>query len=196
MRSYSQFNLRLVRRHEQWMVVQRYSPATKSTYRQTLRLFLDFLKKKSAVDVTNLDVRRFMLDLSENGVSMISARRHLQCLRRFYDFLNLGGLVNYVAPRLVKLRRIPAKTPPYLSEQEVCRMIAAAATPREKALIEFFYATGCRLSEVCGLRIGNVNLRGLTARVTGKFGKPRVVLLTPSAADALRRYVGIRDSGC
>jgi integrase/recombinase XerC len=130
------------------MVVQRYSPATKSTYRQTLRLFLEFLKKKSAVDVTHLDVRRFMLDLSENDVSMISARRHLQCLRRFYDFLNLGGLVNYVAPRLVKLRRIPAKTPPYLSEQEVCRMIAAAATPREKALIEFFYATGCRLSEV------------------------------------------------
>jgi integrase/recombinase XerD len=195
MRSYARFNLRLIRRYEQWMVAQQYSAATKSMYRQTLRLFVEFLKHKSLTDVSHLDVRRFMLHLSENRVSLDSARRHLHGLRRFYDFLNLGGLVNYVAPRLVKLRRTPRKSVPHLSEEEVRRLIRAAETPRDKALVEFFYATGCRLGEVCQLQMKDVNLNERTARVTGKYGKSRIVLLTESAADALRMYVRGRDSG-
>jgi site-specific recombinase XerD len=195
MRSLSNFNRRLVKRYEQWMVIQRYSIGTKYVYRQTLRLFVEFLREKSIVDVTHLDVRRFMLRLAENGVSLISARRHILALRRFYDFLNLGGLVNYSAPRLVTVRQAPVKIPPHLSEEEVRRLIAAAETQREKALVEFFYATGCRLNEARCLQIGDLDLNARTARVTGKYGKPRLVLITQSAADALRNYIGDRTSG-
>lgn len=195
MRSSSNFNRKLSERYEQWMVIQRYSVGTKYVYRQTLRLFVEFLKDKSIVDVTHLDIRKFMLSLSESGVSLISARRHLLALRRFYDFLNLGGLVNYCAPRLVTVRQTPVKTPPHLSEDEVRRLIAAAETPREKALVEFLYGSGCRLSEVRCLRVQDVDLCARTARVTGKYGKMRLVLLTHSAAEALRNYIGDRQSG-
>jgi len=142
-----------------------------------------------------MEIRKFMLHLAESGVSIISARKHLLSLRRFYDFLNLGGLVNYAAPRLVTIRQTPYKIPLHLSEAEVFRLIAATRTLREKALVETFYGTGCRLSEIRCLRVQDLDLKERTARVTGKFGKTRVVLLTRSAAMALRKYIGKRQVG-
>jgi site-specific recombinase XerD len=195
MRSYANFNRNVSKRYDQWLVLQHYSKGTKYVYRQSIRLFIEFLRDKAIVDVTHIDVRKFMLSLAKNDVSIISARRHLRALRKFYDFLNLGGLVNYVAPRLVTIRATPSKTPPHLSEDEVRRVIAVSQTPREKALVHFIYATGCRLGEVRCLRVQDLDLDARTARVTGKFGKSRVVLLTSSASAALRTYIGERKVG-
>jgi site-specific recombinase XerD len=194
-RSGPEFNERLVKRYEQWMVIQQYSVGTKYRYRQTLRLFVEFLKKKRVVDVGQTEIRKFLLFLAENGVSLQTVRHHLLGLRRFYDFLNLGGMVSYVAPRFMSVRQKPAKTPPHLSEEEVERLIAAAQTPREKATLEFLYGSGCRLGEVLKLRIGDLDMQARTARVTGKFGKPRVVLFTERAAAALVEYIGDRKVG-
>ena len=195
MRSHAAFNRKLANRYEQWMVILHYSVATKYLSKQSLRLFVEFLKVKLIVDVNHLDVRRFMLYLSEGGVSLICARKHLLSLRRFYDFLNLGGLVDYVAPRLVTIRQMTRQIPPHLSEEEVLRLIGPAETLREKALIEFFYATGSRLSEVRGLREQDVDRRARHARVTGKYGKTGIVLLTRSTADAPQNYIQDRKIG-
>lgn len=193
--SRSKFNERLVGRYEQWMVIQQYSIGTKYSYRQTLRLFVDFLKKKRVIDVGQTEVRKFLLHLAENGTSLVSARRHLLALRRFYDFLNLGGLVNYVAPRFMVVRQKPLRTQPHLSEEEVERLIAAAQTPRERAALEFFYGSGCRLSELLKLRIADLDLKSRTARVTGKYDKTRTVLFTERAAIALSGYIDGRKVG-
>lgn len=74
-------------------------------------------------------------------------------------------------------------------------MIAAANAPRERALVEFFYATGCRLSEARHLKIEELDIPARTARVVGKLGKARIVLLTKSASEALQLYIGDRRSG-
>jgi site-specific recombinase XerD len=195
MRSHAGFNRKLVKRWEQWMVIQHYSVGTKYIYKQTLALFVDFLSDKSITDVTHLDVRRFLLRLSEDGVSLICARKHLVSLRRFYDFLNLGGLVTYVAPRLVAIRQTARKIPPHFSEEEMRRLISAAKTLREKALVECLYATGCRVTEMRCMKVQDLDLNARNARVTGKYGKTRVVLLTNSAAEALRLYIADRTVG-
>jgi len=195
MRSYAAFNRKLVDRYEQWMVVEHHSVATKYLYKQSLGRFVEFLKNTSIVDVTHLDIRRFLLSLSEKGVSLITARKHLMCLRRFYDFLNLGGVVSYVPPRFVTMRRTARKPPPHLSEAEVQRLIGATETLREKALVEFFYGTGCRMSEVRRLKVQDIDLNARNARVTGKFDKTRVVLLTERAAAALKDYIKDRKIG-
>jgi site-specific recombinase XerD len=195
MPSAASFNRKLAKRHEQWMVIQHYCLATKYAYRQTIRLFIEFLGEKSVVGVTQNDVRNFIAYLSDNGASLNSARRHLLALRQFYDFLNLGGVVNYVAPRLVTVRQTPRKIPPHLSEDEVLRLIEVAKTSREKALVEFFYGTGCRMKEVRHLQVQDIDLSARTARVIGKFDKMRIVLLTESAAAALRNYIADRKTG-
>src|SRR6185437_3977092 len=98
-------------RFDEWLILQHYSKSTNYVYRQSVHLFVEFLRDKAATKVTHIDVRRFMLYLAENRFSIFSACRHLQGIRRFYDFLNLGGLVSYVAPRLVAIRSLPPKIP-------------------------------------------------------------------------------------
>jgi site-specific recombinase XerD len=192
---YARYNCRLADRYERWMTIQHYTRESRSVYRKTIRLFLKFLGDKSIARVTHLDVRNFIATLSENGASINCARRHVTVLRRFYDFLHLGGVVSYVAPRLVTIRQLPRKPVPHLSEDEMGRLIAAAQTARDKALIEFFYGTGCRMKEVRYLRVQDLDLQARTARVTGKYAKTRVVLITQSAVNALRKYIGDRKAG-
>lgn len=195
MRSFANSNHRLAKRYEEWMVALHYTPHVKAIHLRSVRLFVKFLGKKSISSVTHLEIREFMTRVTEDGASMAAIYRHIGVLRLFYDFLNLGGVVSYVAPRLVKLRRPPQTPTRLLSELEVQRLIAAAQTPRERALVEFLYGTGCRLSEVRHLKVEDVDLVGRTARIAGKFRKVRIVLLTATATEALRTYVGNRQSG-
>lgn len=195
MRSYAGWNKRLAKRYDQWMIAMHYAPETKSKYRKTIRIFMEFLADKSAARVTHWDIRRFIGSVSENGASLDATYRHLSVVRLFYDFLNLGGVVSYVAPRLVRLRR-PLKNPgPMLTESQVRRLLAATQTLRERAVVELFYGSGCRLSEAIHLRVENIDLVDKVARVRGKFGKVRSVLLTKNSAEALQAYIGDRQTG-
>jgi site-specific recombinase XerD len=195
MRSYANFNKKLAKRYDDWMVAMHYKAHTRAAYAQTIRMFVEFLGRKSITTVTHWEIRQFMTQVTEEGASWGRTYRHLGTLRVFYDFLNLGGVVSYVAPRLVKLRPPKRELPPVLSEEQVQRLIAATQTLRERALVEIFYGSGCRLREVTHLRVNEVDLAAKTARVSGKFGKVRIVLLTESAINALKAYLGDRQSG-
>jgi site-specific recombinase XerD len=195
MRSYVAFNEEVAKRYEEWLLIQHYTPRTKQLYRRMVRTFIEYLKDKSVASVTHLDVRSYIAHLSEEGTTLAGAYDHLQVLRRFYDFLHLGGMVGYVAPRLVKMRDAPRKLPRTLSEFEIRKVLAAAYTSREIALVEFLYGTGCRVSEVISLRVENVDFEARTARVSGKGPCGRVVLITERATCALRTYIGDRKSG-
>ena len=70
-----------------------------------------------------------------------------------------------MAPRLVKIRRPAKKMPRLLSEYQVRQLIAATQTLRDRALIEFFYGTGCRMNETLLLRVEDLDLDGRRARV-------------------------------
>ena len=98
-RSYNALNRKLAARYQQWLVVQHYSNGTKRSYIRTVQFYLQFLGKKAVMTATHLDVRLFIARLSGQGATLSRAHFHLQVLRGFYDFLNLGGLVSYVAPR-------------------------------------------------------------------------------------------------
>ncbi len=172
-----------------------YAAHTRYQYMRSIRLFSEFLGDKSIASVNHLDIRRFITRVSQEGASPQATYLHLNVLRHFYDFLNLGGIVSYVAPRLVKLRRPLTNPPPVLGEQEVQQLIAATKTLRERALVEIFYGTGCRLKEVTHMKVEDVDFAGKTARVTGKGKRVRVVLLTEDAIKAMTAYLGGRTSG-
>ena len=195
MRDFARYNRALTKRYEQWMVAMHYAQHTQRAYRRILRRFADFMGNRSIAAVGHLDIQRYLSHISEDGVSLNGAYRDLGVLRLFYDFLNLGGVVNYVAPRFVKLRRPWWGSPSPLSESQVQKLILATQTPRERALIEFFYGTGCRLSEVLCLKIEDIDLDARCARVRGKLGKVRTVLFTKTAASALREYFADRKKG-
>ena len=195
MHSHVRFNRGLVRQYHKRMKAMHYAGTTQTTYLKALHQYVGFMGQRSLARAKHTDIRLFIAHASENGATLGSVYRHLGILRQFYDFLNLGGVVDYVAPRFVRLRLPWHQRPRVLSEAQVRQLISATRTPRERALIEFFYSTGCRLNEARHIKIENIDFVARQARVRGKLGKSRLVLLAESASTAVRDYIGNRTIG-
>ncbi len=195
MRSFAYHNRKLAKRYDDWMTALHYAPNTKKYYRKVLGRFNQFLGKRSTTAVTHVEVREFLTHISECGATLQTNYRYLGVLRRFYDFLNLGGLVSYVAPRMVRMKAVKRLDLPWLTETQVNRLIAATQTKRERALLEFAYSTGCRMRETAQLKVEDINFESRSVRILGKFGKTRIAFLTPSASRTLRAYVLNRKRG-
>lgn len=187
-------NQRLAKRYDRWMVAQQYSPSTKRSRRRAIQLFIESLRGKLLTEATHFDVREFVAQLTEKGFKLAYANEYLCCLRTFYDFLNLGGMVGWVPPRLVRIREGRRKPPHVLSESDVVRLIHACRSERDRAFVEFSYGTGCRPGGVRHLRIEDIDFSARTVRVTGKSGV-RVVPLGRRACGVIRDYIKQRQSG-
>lgn len=188
-------NCQLTKRYERWMVALHYTESTKKYAQVVLGRFNKFLGKRPIPSVTHVEIREFLTHISAYGATLETTYRHLGVLRRFYDFLNLGGVVSYVAPRLVRIKHIRRSALPILSEVEIRRLLRATRTKRERALIAFIYGTGCRLRESTHLRVEDINFENRIARVHGKFAKDRIVFLPRNTVHALQAYLAGRLSG-
>jgi site-specific recombinase XerD len=191
---HAKFNQELVRRYQLWMIAQHYAAGTQKQYMRTLTAFCEFIEDKQITQLTHNDVLAFLARESARGLTLQSVHGHLNVLRVFYDFLNLGGLVDFVPPRFIRLRSVVRCLPRILSEQAVIKLIAASRTPRDRVLIELLYATGCRISEVATIRLELIDFAKHTIRVHGK-GRTRIVLFGSRAEKAIRAYVRERRHG-
>jgi site-specific recombinase XerD len=194
-RSYAKDNRVLAEKFSQWLEVQNYSPHTRRAYDLLTADFCRFLRSRSLTEVKHLDVREYLFHLHGRGLASSSMDRQLHGLRTFFDFLNLGGLVASVAPRFIRTRRRQRKLPRFLSVDEARKLIEAAESPRDRAILEVFYGTGCRLAEVAGMRCEDIDFEARSIRVLGKGNKERIVLFGRMASEALLAYLGDRREG-
>lgn len=133
------------------------------------------------------------------GLSPRTAARRLSALRQFFQFLLSEG-VRSDDPTLVLDRPKQGRPlPKYLSEEDVDRLLAAAASRpgpeglRATALLEILYATGLRVSELVSLPLSAISRDGRAVLVRGKGEKERLVPLTEPATDALNAYLQVRE---
>lgn len=194
-RSHRRSNAELTATFDRWLEAQNYSQHTRRAYGQVLRDFGAFLGAKSFTAVEHVDVRAFLAHLGARGCSPNTLASRLYALRSFYDFLGLGGVIASCPPRLLYTRKVSKRLPRCLTIEEVRRLIDAASTPRDRAIIELFYSTGCRLAEIVGIRLEDVDFAGSTIRVLGKGNKERIVLFGRPTAKALAKYLGDRRTG-
>jgi site-specific recombinase XerD len=178
----------------EWLVAQRYARTTREAYGRVALRFCRFLGDQHLQSVTHLDVRRFLIEVMKRDLSAEGCNRHLWALRRFFDFLYLGGVVDAVAPRFVRGRRTMQRIPRTLSESEIKRLLNATEIIRDRAMLELLYATGCRVGELTKMAVEDVDFDRRRIHVTGK-GKQRTVLFGRPAARALSRYLAGRTSG-
>src|SRR5262249_26063006 len=146
------------------------------------------------------DLGRYVAFLHDERLAPPSIARHLVALKMFYRFLRLEERADAAAVDLLgspKLwERIPQVLPPSAVEE-----LLKAPQPgdrfflRDRALLETLYATGCRASEVVGLRLADVYLDAGFCRCFGKGNKQRVVPLGRPAVAALREYLAGKDEG-
>jgi site-specific recombinase XerD len=189
-------NSQIIERFEKWLLICGKSQSTRINYRDAARQFARFLLDKPITAATKDDVRDFIGSLHAKGLASTTIQARLDALRVLGDCLQLGGLVRASVPRFILRRKVPKRLPHAISEEEIKRLIAAAQTPRDRAILELGYASGLRVSELANLRIEDLNFkaRSLTVR-QGKGGKDRIGLFGRPAAGALREYIGDRTTG-
>jgi integrase/recombinase XerC len=182
---------------------QNASPHTARAYESDLDQFVAYLaaaRKKPAPKLSPADldataVSGFLADLHRRGNSRASAARKLASLRTFFRYLRREGLIEDDPAALVGTPKREKKLPAHLAEQEMSRLLETPdlSTPfgrRDRAILELFYASGLRLSELVGLDLDDVNLSGRVVRVLGKGGKERLVPFNKAAAEAIRTWLG------
>jgi integrase/recombinase XerD len=189
-------NDQLIERFGRWLLVCGKAENTRVSYVFTAKQFAKFLVNKPLTAATKEDVRDFIGSLYCKGFAASTMQGRLDALRVLFDCLELGGQVRASVPRFVKRRKLPHRLPHAISEEEMERLIAAARTPRERALIELGYASALRISELAHLNVEDLNLRARSLIVRrGKGGDDRVGLFGTQAAEALREYLGDRQTG-
>jgi integrase/recombinase XerC len=143
------------------------------------------------------EIRRFVAHLHARGLDGRSLARMLSAWRGFYNYLarDHGYATN---PCLgIRAPRSAKKLPRALSPDEAAQLMRAGGDgpldARDKAMLELFYSSGLRLSELTGLAVQDVNLRDATVQVTGKGSKTRIVPVGSHALDALKAWLPHRD---
>ena len=192
--SAQEFNQMLAQRFSKWLLVQRYVPATRHKYLLSVSNFAQFLGARKITATTHADIQDHLGQQAERGSSVHSLQTVLQGLRSFFDFLNLGGLLNWVPPRMVRVRRDRRRVPRYLTRNQVKRLLGAARTPREHAMLGLLYGSGCRSSELLTMRIENIDFNERRVKVRGKAGT-RYVPFPARVAPVLRKYTKGRAVG-
>jgi integrase/recombinase XerC len=194
-----------------WVAHERQlSPQTSRAYADDLAEFEAFLTRHygrpdwSWRGPDRLAIRSFMGDcVGRRGLSRTSVARKLSAVRSFYRWLHVDERVDANPARAVRTPKRDRTLPGFLTREQVealFRDAEAAAEAggflalRNLAVVELFYATGMRLSELRGLDVPDVDLVGERARVMGKGRKERIVPLGGAAVRALRRYYEARDA--
>lgn len=187
-------NAEMVARFQQWLTAQKYVPSTVQKYCGISKRFSLFIGSKSLREVSPLDISDFVASNvgREWADSVVHGR--LIALRAFFDFLYMGGVVNAVPPRFIRPRRVTKKLPRALTAAQVQRLLVNTKNLRDRAFVEFLYATGCRQTEATNLRVEDVDFSKRKARVLGKR-KERMVYFGSQAENALRQYLGTRKTG-
>jgi integrase/recombinase XerC len=142
-------------------------------------------------------VRGFMAEQHQRRISRASSARRLAALRSFARYLMREEQLADDPTALVGAPRKEQRLPAHLALADMTRLLempdlASVAGRRDRAILELFYASGLRLSELVDLDLADVNLGGRMARVRGKGGKERLVPFNHAAADALRRMLADR----
>ena len=150
-------------------------------------------------DLDHLGARAFMSDLHRRGNSKSSAARKLSAIRAFGRYLRREGAIDGDPAALVGTPKREQRIPKHLAVQEMSTLLDAPDTSdplgrRDKAILELFYASGLRLSELVGLDLDDVNLSGRVVRVLGKGRKERVVPFNTTAAAALKAWLADREA--
>jgi integrase/recombinase XerD len=181
-----------------WMATERGRSAnTLSAYRRDLTGYCNWLTAHAA---TLLDVDRAALDAfvgerRSAGGAAASVARQVAAIRMLHRFLAEEGLRRDDPTADIEGIRVPAGIPHPLSEEEVIALLAAPALNepaglRDRALLEFLYATGARISEACGLSLGDFDHEEQLVRLFGKGSKERIVPYGRHAAAAMAEWLG------
>lgn len=182
---------------------QNYSAHTFRAYSGDLRSFLDFCREYEAKDSIPLDiidkttVRHFLGKLVEDGLERTTVARRLSSVKSMFNFAQREEITSRNPTLAIPTPKTKKTLPKYLDETEVTRLMELPDTEtligaRDRALLELFYSTGARISELVALRMRQINRNKQVIRLVGKGSKDRIIPYSNIAEKWLDHYLTLR----
>ncbi|MFB6340771.1 tyrosine-type recombinase/integrase [Saccharicrinis sp. FJH62] len=174
-----------------------YSTHTVFAYKKDIEQFFEFLggDEPKPENVDSSDIRLWISQLYDDGISPKSVNRKLSSLKSFFKYLHKQDIVKSDPAQLVEGPRIPKRLPTFIKEKEMELLLGDVdfgddfSAVRDKAVIEMFYGTGIRLSELVSLTHKGVDLPSGVIKVTGKRNKQRLIPLNRKLEETLLTYI-------
>lgn len=178
---------------------KRYSGHTLSAYSKDLSQFQDFIATEFEIinpeEAKHVHLRAWIVHLTEESLSAISVNRKIASLKSFFKFLTAREYTKTNPAENIRPLKTERKLPTFVKESEMNFLLDGIEYSddfsglRDKALIELFYNTGIRLSELKGLRETDVNFYENTIRVLGKRSKERILPVGNSLILLMREFI-------
>ncbi len=181
-----------------------YSAHTLKAYSSDLSQYLEYMKSISGDedfkirDFSQAGIRDYLYILSNSGLTRRSIARKLASIKSFGKFLVKEAIVEKNPSSDIKTPKIEKKEPVFMSRKEIDMVMEAPVLEksmfsyRDHAVLEVFYSTGMRLSELHGLDIDSIDFHEGVVRVIGKGEKERIVPVGRKALEAVNRYLPLR----
>ena len=183
---------------------KRSSAHTVLAYRKDLEQAQEFVALSFSIDdlahCTHPDLRAWIIDLVEQGMSQTTVNRKLATLRSFYKFLMRSKIIQKDPTYKLKSLKTPRKLPEFLQEttiESVLEEEVYAPTfegQRDRMVLEFLYLTGVRLSELTSLKWKDIHLYDEQVKVLGKRQKERIIPLTKSLQRNISAYKKVAEA--
>ena len=178
-----------------------YSKNTEISYREDITNFLNYLEKKQ-LNYKKIDgeiIRDYLKYLDEAKLKNSTIARRISALRTFYNYLLNKNIVDTNLFNSIRNPKLEKKLPNYLSYEELAKIldnidISTKIGLRNRLLVEMFYATGCRVSEMINIKVSDINKSNNSIRIMGKGKKMRIVYFGEYARDYLDRYLPLIDT--
>jgi integrase/recombinase XerC len=183
---------------------KRSSAHTVLAYRKDLEQAQDFVNLSFSIDdlshCTHPDLRAWIIDLVEQGLSQTTVNRKLATLRSFYKFLMRSKIIQKDPTYKLKSLKAPKKLPEFLQETTIESVLEEEVYDptfegqRDRMVLEFLYLTGVRLSELTSLKWKDINLYEEQVKVLGKRQKERIIPLTKSLQRNITNYKKVAEA--
>lgn len=181
---------------------KRLSGNTVIAYQNDLGQFSTFIQSTfHQDDVASADhgmVRAWIISLVDAGINPASVNRKIACLRTFFKFLLREQAIKTNPMTKIRVLKTPKRLPAFVKESDMVQVLDqrefedSFAGWRERLVLELFYGTGIRLSELIGLTERSVDLKGRTIRVLGKRKKERVIPFSTHLVKILEGYLSMK----
>ncbi|MDP2941242.1 MAG: tyrosine recombinase XerC [Candidatus Omnitrophota bacterium] len=183
-------------------IEKNYSPHTILNYKLDLRGFNKFLAGAELSKVDYLALRKYLAVLKEKGLGNRTIARRLSSLRSFFKFLVRDGYLKNNPILALSSPKLDKHLPEFMTEEEVFKLIESVFSSggqderslRDRAILETFYSTGMRISELVGLKSDDIDFIGGIVKVMGKGRKERLIPIGETAMRAIRRYLEERKN--
>jgi len=182
---------------------KRYSPHTITAYKKDLDQFDSFLVSEfeisSANDITYQMVRTWIVSLIEQDISPSSVNRKLSTLKSYFKFMTKEGLVQENPMPKIQSPKTSKKLPVFVDNESMETLFSAEIFSddfegiRDRLILEMFYMTGIRLSELINLKDPDIDFYQQNIKVLGKRNKERLIPVSSGLIDSIKKYLEIRN---